>query len=104
MQNAIKRSDEFPVERVSVAPHPKPRVLVVDDVADNREVLTRRLVRRDFEVVEAVGGHDALTKIAEGNFDVVLLDILMPDLSGNEVLRRLRADPAYSDLPVIMVT
>ncbi|WP_439572139.1 putative bifunctional diguanylate cyclase/phosphodiesterase [Phreatobacter sp.] len=80
------------------------RVLVVDDVADNREVLTRRLVRRGFEVSEAVGGEDALRQIAGTSFDVVLLDIMMPDLSGNEVVQRLRANPAYADLPIIMVT
>ncbi len=81
-----------------------PRILVVDDVADNREILTRRLVRRGFEVSEAVGGEDALRQIAQASFDVVLLDIMMPDLSGTEVLQRLRANPAYADLPIIMVT
>lgn len=86
------------------APRNKPRVLVVDDVADNREILTRRLVRRDFEVIEAVGGEDALAKIASTDVDIVLLDIMMPDLSGNEVLRRIRADPAHANLPIIMVT
>ncbi len=81
-----------------------PRILVVDDVADNREILTRRLVRRGFEVSEATGGEDALRQIAQASFDVVLLDIMMPDLSGTEVLQRLRANPAYADLPIIMVT
>lgn len=81
-----------------------PRILVVDDVADNRDILTRRLVRRGFEVVEAAGGHEALRQIETAGFDVVLLDIMMPDLSGNEVLRHIRERFASTELPVIMVT
>jgi diguanylate cyclase (GGDEF)-like protein len=81
-----------------------PRILVVDDVEDNRDILSRRLVRSGFEVVEASGGHDALEKIAREHFDLVLLDIMMPDLNGNEVLRRVRSTYSDTELPVIMVT
>ncbi len=81
-----------------------PHVLVVDDVADNRDILSRRLVRRGFEVTEAVGGKDALVKISESSFDIVLLDIMMPDLNGNEVLKRIRKQYSNTELPVIMVT
>ena len=102
MQNALTTAR--PGEDAPAAPQTKPRVLVVDDVADNREILTRRLVRRNFEVVEASGGEEALVRIAEGGFDIVLLDIMMPDLSGNEVLERVRGDAAHADLPIIMVT
>jgi len=104
MQNALASFQTDPNADVQPASQNKRRVLVVDDVADNRELLTRRLVRRDFEVVEAVGGHDALAKIAESAFDIVLLDVMMPDLSGNEVLKQVRADPRHADLPIIMVT
>ncbi|MGI9354650.1 MAG: putative bifunctional diguanylate cyclase/phosphodiesterase [Rhizobiaceae bacterium] len=82
----------------------KPRVLVVDDVADNREILTRRLIRRDFEVVEADGGLEALVKIEQQSFDLVLLDIMMPDLNGRDVLRKLRETYSALELPVIMVS
>jgi diguanylate cyclase (GGDEF)-like protein len=82
----------------------KSRILVVDDVADNRDVLSRRLVRRGFEVAEAAGGNEALEMLAAGNFDLVLLDIMMPDLSGTEVLRKLRETRSDIDLPVIMVS
>ncbi|MFD0916928.1 putative bifunctional diguanylate cyclase/phosphodiesterase [Pseudahrensia aquimaris] len=82
----------------------KIRVLVVDDVADNREVLTRRLERRNFEVVEAVGGYDALKKIEEQSFDCVLLDIMMPDLNGRDVLIKLREQYNELELPIIMVS
>ncbi|MFP1630786.1 putative bifunctional diguanylate cyclase/phosphodiesterase [Zhengella sp. ZM62] len=83
---------------------PAPRILVVDDVADNRDILTRRLVRRGFEVVEAACGQEALTQVENQVFDVILLDIMMPDLSGNEVLRRVRERFTSTELPVIMVT
>jgi diguanylate cyclase (GGDEF)-like protein len=82
----------------------RPRILVVDDVFDNRDILTRRLIRRGFEVEEASGGLEALQKIDGGEFDLVLLDIMMPDLSGNEVLRKIRETRSPIQLPVIMVT
>jgi diguanylate cyclase (GGDEF)-like protein len=104
MQNALANRQPDLEPHAHGVPQTKPRVLVVDDVADNRDILTRRLVRRGFEVVEAVGGHDALAKIAADTYDIVLLDIMMPDLSGNEVLQQVRADPAYANMPIIMVT
>jgi len=88
----------------SGVPENKPRILVVDDVADNRDVLSRRLVRRGFEVAEASGGRQALEKLSGESFDLVLLDIMMPDLSGNEVLRQLRKTRSDVELPVIMVS
>lgn len=104
MNNALAIPSIFQDENDAAMPQAKPRILVVDDVADNREILTRRLVRRNFEVVEAVGGEDALAKIAAMDFDIVLLDIMMPDLSGSEVLQRVRANPAHANLPILMVT
>lgn len=81
-----------------------PRLLVVDDIADNRIILSRRLVRRGFDVVEASGGRQALELIAEQDFDVVLLDIMMPDMNGVDVLKVIRETRSPSVLPVIMVT
>ncbi len=81
-----------------------PRILVVDDVFDNRDILTRRLVRRGFEVVEASGGIEALEKIRASTFDLVLLDVMMPDMDGNEVLRNIRQTMGNTELPIIMVT
>ena len=81
-----------------------PRILIVDDVADNRAILSRRLVRRGFDVTEAAGGRAALEVIAREQFDVVLLDIMMPDLDGIEVLKQIRAIASPAVLPVIMVT
>lgn len=86
------------------APEVKTRILVVDDVADNRDILVRRLVRRGFEAAEAANGRQALDLIASESYDVVLLDIMMPDMSGNEVLREIRHKYSDIELPVIMVS
>ena len=83
---------------------PAGRLLIVDDVSDNRTVLTRRFLRRGFEVVEADCGARALELVREQDFDVVLLDVMMPGIDGNEVLRRIREEFSASLLPVIMVT
>ena len=82
----------------------KPRLLIVDDIADNRIILARRFQRRNFDVVEADCGAKALEIINSESFDVVLLDVIMPDMSGLEVLRKIRATRSGASLPVIMVT
>lgn len=79
-------------------------VLVVDDVAENRDVLSDRLRREGYEVVTAESGERALDLLSRNSFDLVLLDILMPGLDGYEVLRRLKADERLRNLPVIMIT
>ncbi len=81
-----------------------PLILVVDDVEDNRDILTRRLERRGFEVDEASGGYEALEKIENGKYDLILLDIMMPDINGNEVLPIIRSKYNATELPVIMVS
>ncbi len=83
---------------------PAARLLIVDDIADNRVLLSCRFLRRGFEVVEADCGAEALRLVEEQSFDVVLLDVMMPDMDGMEVLRRLRKKFSASSLPVIMVT
>jgi diguanylate cyclase (GGDEF)-like protein len=81
-----------------------PRLLIVDDVRDNRAILARRFQRRGYEIVEASSGAEALALIAAGEFDTVMLDVMMPEMDGIEVLRRIRALHSASTLPVIMVT
>jgi diguanylate cyclase (GGDEF)-like protein len=78
--------------------------LIVDDLADNRALLTRRFLRRGYQIVEAAGGAEALAAIETGDFDCVLLDWMMPEMSGDEVLRRIRETRDAATLPVIMVT
>ena len=80
------------------------RLLVVDDVEANRDMLSRRLQRRGHDVAVAADGSEALRMIDEDAFDVVLLDIMMPGIDGLEVLRRVRAKLTTADLPIIMAT
>jgi diguanylate cyclase (GGDEF)-like protein len=82
----------------------RPRLLIVDDVSDNRAILTRRFRRQGFDTVEAESGPEALALIAAQSFDAVLLDVMMPEMDGLEVLTRIRAQYAPTVLPVIMVT
>ena len=80
------------------------RLLVVDDVEANRDLLARRLAREGFEVVHAETGAAALQILAKEHIDLVLLDVMMPGMSGLEVLRTMRTNPAHAATPVIMAT
>ncbi|RZI56876.1 MAG: diguanylate cyclase [Pseudomonas sp.] len=82
----------------------KGRLLIVDDIRENREILRRRFERHGFHTKEANGGVEALAFLESETFDLVLLDIMMPDLSGLEVLAWIRTKHAPGMLPVIMVT
>lgn len=82
----------------------KGRLLIVDDLRENREILRRRFERHGFRATEAGGGVEALALIEREAFDLVLLDMMMPDLCGLEVLAQIRAKRSPGMLPVIMVT
>jgi diguanylate cyclase (GGDEF)-like protein/PAS domain S-box-containing protein len=79
-------------------------LLVVDDNEANRDVLSRRLGLRGYRVTAAADGPEALARLASESFDLVLLDIQMPQMSGLEVLTRIRESRSRIQLPVIMVT
>ena len=79
-------------------------ILAVDDIATNIMLLKAVLSRAKYKIVTASGGFEALEKVAAVNPDLILLDIMMPDLDGYEVLQRLKADPAHEDIPVIFLT
>ena len=79
-------------------------ILVVDDDENNREVLRRRLEREGHATVCAENGVDALQKVSEHSFDLVLLDVMMPEMDGYETLGRLKRDHATRDIPVIMIS
>jgi signal transduction histidine kinase len=81
-----------------------PRILIVDDIPDNRILLSRRFERQGYRCAEADSGEGALLAIEQQPFDVVLLDVMMPDLDGLEVLRRIREKYSQEMLAVIMVT
>jgi len=79
-------------------------ILVVDDNEDNRDMLARRLRRQGYEVLTAAGGRPALAALAASPVDLVLLDVMMPDLDGYAVLQQLKTDPALRDIPVLMIS
>jgi two-component system cell cycle response regulator len=80
------------------------RVLVVDDLLPNLKLLEARLSAEYFEVLTATNGADALKICANGDCDIVLLDVMMPGMDGLEVCRRLKRDEATAHIPVVMVT
>ena len=84
---------------------PNAAVLVVDDVPENRDLLVRRLKRLGINDVEqAANGIEALAAIERKNFDLVLLDIMMPELDGFGVLERLKQSGRINDLPVVVIS
>src|SRR3954454_5527681 len=82
----------------------KPLVLVVEDEVPLLTLLRYNLEKQGFRVEEAADGQEALLRVAETRPDLVLLDWMLPQLSGLEVCRQLRRRPATRDLPIIMVT
>lgn len=87
-----------------VAANMRGRILIVDDNATNRDLLARQLARIGHSVQMAEGGHGALAMLDRDSFDLILLDLMMPIISGFEVLCRLKAQPQTRDIPVIMIS
>jgi two-component system, OmpR family, alkaline phosphatase synthesis response regulator PhoP len=83
---------------------PQSTVLIVDDNPQNVELLQAFLESLPVKLVTAVDGVDALAKVAEHNPDLILLDIMMPQMSGFQVCRRLKGDPKTRDIQILMVT
>jgi phosphate regulon transcriptional regulator PhoB len=84
-------------------PHAQ-RILAVDDEHDILELLSYNLSKEGFDVVSAMDGEEALKKIGEKGFDLIILDLMMPGLQGMELCRILRNDPKTKNLPIIMLT
>ena len=82
----------------------KSRILIADDNEPNVELLEAYLAGLDVETAVAVDGQDTLTKIASFKPHLILLDIMMPKLSGFEVCKKLKSDPATSSIMILMVT
>jgi CheY-like chemotaxis protein len=83
---------------------PQSTVLIVDDNPQNVELLQAFLESLPVKIVTAVDGLDALNKVAEHAPDLILLDIMMPQMSGFQVCRRIKSDPKTRDIQVLMVT
>jgi signal transduction histidine kinase len=82
----------------------KPDILIVEDDELNRDIMARRLDLGEYEIRFAVDGQQALDKVAEKKPDLILLDIMLPEIMGLQVLHTLRQDFSMVDLPIIMVT
>jgi len=108
MERSVRRWEEQAgeageVPRPAVLAPDTPEVLVVEDNPDMRELLLF-LVGREFRTRFARNGREALERIAEGLPDLVLTDVMMPEMSGTELCRALKTDPATSGVPVVLVT
>ncbi|MER3396428.1 MAG: two-component system response regulator [Acidimicrobiia bacterium] len=82
----------------------KKTIVVVDDDRDIRMILRANLEDEGYEVIEASGGRQALELIRESEPDLVVLDIMMPEVDGYDVLQELRSTPEYAELPVVLLT
>ena len=80
------------------------RILVVEDQADNRQIIRDMLSSTDYEISEAENGEEALAAIAKQRPDLILMDIQLPVMDGYEATRRIKADPALQSIPIIAVT
>ena len=88
-------------DRAAIQPS---RILVVDDNASNRDLLSRRLQRQGHTVLQAEDGAIALAMVEKETLDLVLLDLMMPGISGYDVLISLKGDPRFREIPVIMIS
>jgi serine phosphatase RsbU (regulator of sigma subunit)/DNA-binding NarL/FixJ family response regulator len=93
-----------PISQPTSAPNPRARILVVDDLEASRYIIVSWLRRSGHEVAEAVTGGEALEVLGEQDFDLVMLDVHLPDMSGFDVCERIKADPRTAAIPVIHVS
>jgi adenylate cyclase len=98
---AVRPITEQEANRAAIQPS---RILVVDDNASNRDLLSRRLQRQGHTVLQAEDGIIALAMVEKEALDLVLLDLMMPGMSGYDVLALLKSDPRYREIPVIMIS
>lgn len=80
------------------------RILLVEDNEMNRDMLSRRLVRKHMEVMIAVDGKMAVEVAQQANPDLILMDMSLPEMDGWEATRRIKADPMLNAIPVIALT
>lgn len=81
-----------------------PKILLVEDNEDNRDMLSRRLARKGYEVILAIDGADGVSQAVTQKPDLILMDMSLPVLDGWEATRRIKADPATQSIPVIALT
>jgi CheY-like chemotaxis protein len=104
IQGAMTAASSLEEDTVEEVRTDRGRLLIVDDNEINRDVLARRLGRQGYTTAAAENGRKALEMVQTQNFDLLLLDIMMPELNGYQVLRHLKADSHLRDIPVIMIS
>lgn len=80
------------------------RILIVDDNESNRDMLSRRLRHEGYDICASTSGHEALTLLSTEAIDLILLDVMMPEMNGYDLLKELKANPIWRDIPVIMIS
>jgi two-component system cell cycle response regulator DivK len=81
-----------------------PQILLVEDNEMNRDMLSRRLTRKDFDVVMAMDGDECMQVLSEQRPDLILMDINLPGRDGYELTREIKANPSTHSIPVIALT
>jgi len=104
VSHQTKASPALPVRAIAPRPSAKKRVLVVEDTLTTRTLEKNILEAAGFDVTTAVDGEDALIKLYEKTFDIVVSDVQMPRLDGFALTERIKKDQRFKDLPVILVT
>jgi CheY-like chemotaxis protein len=89
---------------MDTTPAARPRILIADDNPQGVELLEAYLAGTDYDVAIATDGEETLARVRDWRPDLILLDVMMPKISGFEVCKRLRADPATRDIAILMVT
>ena len=81
-----------------------PKILLVEDNEMNRDMLSRRLIKRGFAVTIAVDGQEGIDRALADSYDLILMDLSLPEIDGCEATRRLRAEPQTLRTPIIALT
>ena len=104
VESLLKAVRPVPANEGELAAVRPSRILVVDDNASNRDLLSRRLQRHRHTVLQAEDGATALALVEKEALDLILLDLMMPGINGYDVLKLLKRDPRFRDIPVIMIS
>jgi len=104
ISNFLQKSTERAVPFDSTVTGYKKRILIVDDEPVNIKIIEAKLPSNEYELIPAYSGKEALIKVSESHPEVILLDIMMPEMDGFEVTRRLKANPETRNIPIIIVT
>jgi signal transduction histidine kinase len=84
--------------------HNKPRILVIDDMSSDIELITEILKKKNYRIASAKNGKTAITKAKAHKFDLILLDVILPDMDGYEICKHLKKFPSTKDIPIIFIT